>query len=381
LAAFLLSTAPAHADDAERELLAAAGEGFEIRRSEHFMLAYDTPERQAKNTIARLEATYSDARRFCDHLGLPCEESATRLEVIQFAEPETFRAYAERLAYDHRGSFGFYHARTNRSAFFDASADPALSPAFANLTEMRAEIDALVSALDAAGSRVRVELPGQAARELTRDEAVARLRELRDAAKQLEGDLRLYHRQSNEMVIQHEGAHHVMFALGVHRRDAANPAWLMEGLACLFEPPPVSGTPGLSGMNQFRLFDLRRLMELSPDERSISRERLATLQNAGRFISFESLVTDPSVFEHHEGVWPAYAEAWALAQHLYKSRPDDLAAYIRRVNDRRADSPPDAAQALADFTAAFGAPDADLRDAALSDALALPAPQAAAELK
>lgn len=369
------------ADDAEQELLAAAGEGFQIRRSAQFVLAYDTPDRRAKTTLDRLEATYADVTRFCERLGLAAAQPPVRLEVFLFARPEAFGTYADLIGYDHRGSFGFYHARTHRSAFFDASADPELNPAVERLDELNAEIDAIQAALRSNGDPVTIERSGQAARSWPRAQAGDALRSLREEAKTLERDLRLYQRQASEMVVQHEGAHHVLFALGVHRRDAANPAWLLEGLACLFEPPPVSGTPGLSGVNQFRLYDLRRLLELGPEEKTISRERLAALTEAGRFVSFEALVTDPSVFEHHEGVWPAYAEAWAVAHSLYTQRPADLAAYIRRVNDRPADAPPDAARELADFAAVFGPPDGDLRDSVLAGVLALPAPQAAAHLK
>lgn len=369
------------ADDAERSLRAATGEDLVIRRSEHFILAFDTSERQAKATLRRLEATYADVTAFCRRLEITFDPPSAPLEVVLFADPTAYQAYAERLGYDHRSSFGFYHARSHRTAFFDAAVDPALRPAFARLEGMRAEIDAIQAALRVDGDSVTVRSAGQSEVTWSRAQAAQTLREQRAVTASFERDLRLYQRQAFEMVVQHEGAHHVLFALGVHRRDAGNPAWLMEGLACLFEPPPVSGTPGLAGVNQFRLFDLRRMLELGPDDSSISRERLAALLDADRFIPFEALVTDSSVFEHHEGVWPAYAEAWALAHYLYTSRPADLAAYIRRVNERSIDAQPDTAAALAEFAASFGPPDGEIRDAALATVLAYPAPQAAAELK
>lgn len=381
IAVFLLLAGTVRADDAEQRLLAAAGGGFQVRRSEHFILAFDTPVRQAKETMDRLESTYADGVRFCETIGLPYNPPKAPLEVILFADPAAFSAYADRLGYVHRDSFGFYHARTNRSAFFDAAADPGLTPALNRLGDMKKEIDAIESALRADGDPVSVELPDQPVAQWPRQQAAARLRELRKTAKDLERDIRLYQQQSNEMLVQHEAAHHVLFALGVHRREAANPGWLLEGLACLFEPPPVSGTPGLAGVNQFRLYDLRRLLELGANEKGVSNDRLASLIDAGRFIPFEKLVSDPSVFDRHDGVWPAYAEAWALAHYLYTTRPADLAAYIRRINARPSDFQPDAKRELVDFTAIFGPPDGDVRDAALAEALALPAPQAAAELK
>jgi hypothetical protein len=41
----------------------------------------------------------------------------------------------------------------------------------------------------------------------------------------------------NAVTIIHEATHQTAFNVGVHRRFAAEPRWLVEGLATMFKPP------------------------------------------------------------------------------------------------------------------------------------------------
>lgn len=370
---------------AERELKVAAGPGFELLRSEHFVLAYDTEDRLARSLIKRLEATYQDVERFCATLDLATTAPQDRLAVILFAEPAGFRAYAERLGYDHHGSFGFYYARTNRSAFFDSAADPELTPARQRLAMLEGAVEDYRRALrESAGSGgpVKVSVAGQPTRYMPRQEVVANIGELTRKAEQLAKDIRQYNTQANQMLIQHEGSHQVLYNVGVHAREGGNPQWLLEGLACLFEPPPISGTPGLAGVNQFRLYDLRKMLELPPAAKTVSDEQIERAVADGRFIPLAQLIGDGSVFASRpEGVWPAYAEAWALAHYLYAERPKDLAEYIRRIAARPRGVERTPQRELDDFTAIFGPLDERFRRDWLDAIVHLPAPNAQAELK
>jgi len=376
---------PAADSPRERELLSAAGDGFALLRSEHFLLACDTPAPLARSTLERLEATHADVERFCERLALPIRRPQARLEAILFARPEGFQAYAERLRYDHRGSLGFYHAATNRSAFLDSAADPGLAPARQRLAGLESEYEAYRAALRRAGppkQTVEVQTESGGRREMPRTEALARIGKLRAEANQLARDIREYTQQANQMVIQHEGSHQVLFNMDLHRREGGNPQWLMEGLACLFEPPPVSGPAGLAGVNQFRLYDLRRLLELPAGAAAISEEQIRRAVAEGALLPLQQLISDPAVFECREqGVWPAYAEAWAVAHYLYTQRPTELARYIGRVRDRQEDRRPDPPDELEDFVAVFGPADEKLFAQILEPVLRLPAPQARAELK
>ncbi len=70
---------------------------------------------------------------------------------------------------------------------------------------------------------------------------------------------KVYQEEQNRSVVQHEAAHQLLYNFRVHNLESswANPQWLVEGLATLFEVPPGKHGAGAGVINQRRLGDIR----------------------------------------------------------------------------------------------------------------------------
>jgi len=317
-AAILFAASVVRADDelsideaAESALLASAGDGFEIYRTRHFLICYNTDRDVLLDFVARVEGTYLGVRRFLDVNDFLHQELTARLEIYFFASVEQFAAYAAGIGTDSSGAAGFYSPQNNRAAFYDTMS----SPRFA---ELNAAIDRMQQQLQDRNIANR-----ETRKQLVND--LNRLRIQRDN----------YIEAINQLVVQHEVAHQVLFNLGVHRRGAMNPTWLVEGLACLFEPPPSGGSAGLGRVNQYRLVNLRQVLAPTGDAADAKRDQLQDAYDNGRLVSLMQLVADSRLFSTaRANVEASYAQAWSLVFYLQRKHRDKLSEYLRRVADR-----------------------------------------------
>jgi hypothetical protein len=143
----------------------------------------------------------------------------------------------------------------------------------------------------------------------------------------------------NADTIIHEATHQTAFNVGIHNRFADQPAWLVEGLATMFEARGVWDSKSFHTLhdriNQGRLADFRA---------GLKKRKPGTLLSL--VASDQLFKTDPPA---------AYAEAWALFTFLCETRPRELAQYLEKTAAR-----PDfsynyfAAQRVADFADCFG---------------------------
>ncbi len=138
--------------------------------------------------------------------------------------------------------------------------------------------------------------------------------------------------------IVHEATHQTAYNVGVHRRFAEQPKWLVEGLAMMFEMPGMREAWSIhtrsDRINRGRLEDFRRRLEKRPHDALL---RLVT--------SDQTFRTDPV---------GAYAEAWLLSFYLYETRPQKYSEYLARVAARPAFSLYPASERRDDFTSVFG---------------------------
>ncbi len=143
----------------------------------------------------------------------------------------------------------------------------------------------------------------------------------------------------NAVTIIHEATHQTAFNAGVHRRFAAEPRWLVEGLATMFEAPGVWSArydhTQADRVNRGRLTGFHKYVASHRQPGS-----LATL-----------LTTDDAFRSDPDG---AYAEAWALSFYLSETQPKLYAAYLTKTAERPVFSEYPAVERLADFQAIFG---------------------------
>ena len=143
---------------------------------------------------------------------------------------------------------------------------------------------------------------------------------------------------TNAETIIHEATHQTAYNVGVHRRFAEQPRWLVEGLAMMFEARGVWDNASLrqqaDRINAERLANFRESASKRPADWLVQ------------------LVASDQPFQRTP--LSAYAAAWTLTFYLCETRPQEYSRYLAIVAARPAFSeyPPQAR--LADFTSAFG---------------------------
>lgn len=152
----------------------------------------------------------------------------------------------------------------------------------------------------------------------------------------------------NAETIIHEATHQTAYNVGVHRRFAEQPRWLIEGLAMMFEARGVwearSSHTRSDRINRGRLDDFRYNL---------------TSRGGGMI---KQLVATDQYFKTN--AVKAYAEAWTLSFFLSETRPTQYSNYLARVAARKPFSKYPARARLADFKKAFGS-DLEMLDAQL----------------
>ena len=135
------------------------------------------------------------------------------------------------------------------------------------------------------------------------------------------------------------------FNCGMHRRLAAVPLWVSEGVAIYFETPDLAsdrGWRGIGGVNPPR------------------RERFLAGQQAGwlaRIVRGDEAFRDPGE------ALDAYAGAWAATAFLIQTRKGAFVDYLRSMSLKEPLGEDDAGRRLDDFSAAFGADPESMEEA------------------
>lgn len=317
-------------EDAEARLLEFAGESFKIRRTPHFLVCYNSDLEVVNEFIHRVEATYAGVLRFLSVNNVEHAEPQARLEVFFFAEHDQFHEYAARIGLNVSGAGGFYDPKTNRAAFYNAISMP-------RLQELNQSIDRMQETL-------RQGLP----RGTDKTRFAKELRTIRNQRdRMIEG--------INQTVVQHEVAHHVLFNTGVHPHGVANPKWLIEALACLFETPPGASGSGLGTTNQYRLVNLRTIMSPTGDPAGASLEGYEQACQQRRLAPLMQLVADGSLYDTSRvEVEGFYAQAWSLAFYLQRHHREKFGEYINKVAKRPPDKKLDPVAEMLAFEEVFG---------------------------
>jgi hypothetical protein len=139
--------------------------------------------------------------------------------------------------------------------------------------------------------------------------------------------------------IIHEATHQTAYNAGVHRRFAAQPRWLVEGLATMFEAPGVWSAR----------YDHTQADRINRGRLDGFREYVAHRRQPGSLGML--LSTDDAFRTDQDG---AYAEAWALSFYLSETQPRLYANYLALTAQRPVFSEYPAAERISDFQSIFG---------------------------
>jgi hypothetical protein len=117
----------------------------------------------------------------------------------------------------------------------------------------------------------------------------------------------------------HEATHQLAFNTGLHPRLGANPKWVVEGLATVFEAPGIRGTVAGGGIKS----------RLNP-ERFNWFGSFAKSRRKPR--SLEAFLASDEMFEQE--TLDAYSQAWALTFYLIETRPREYSEYLKVIASR-----------------------------------------------
>jgi len=318
------------------DLLKLAGDGFRVRETGHFAIAYDCAYEHLRPLTGRAEATYQAIVRMCESTGVRTHARAERLPVLFFDSYEAFHTRTAALQPNAAALAGFYNTQSNVAFFFNTLSRPDVIDFDRQLAEYQRQVLEL-------RQRGRSAAAEQAA--LQRQLTAWRIQ--RDA----------FVERINRMVIQHEVAHQVLYHLGVHAREAVNPGWLVEGLACQFEVPQKAAHGGLGAVNDIRLTEFRSAFDLAEGDAPPPAGARRAAFESGRFLPLRELIADAQALSAARGgthLSFRYAQAWSLVLFLHRTRREAFAIYVNAVAGRAAGFQSDAATELSGFEKAFG---------------------------
>ena len=325
---------------AEARMLAAAGPGFVLHRTDHFLVCNDCDEDVVRALIWRIEATYDGVYDFCRRLGIPVAHPDRFLEVIFFDSYRGFCNFARGQGSQCTNLTGFFYTKSNQAVFYNIADDPGLTDLRTRITELERRIaDRELKP----GSRSRDDRPS--------------LRADRVELIRLEGQRDAEVGRLNRLTVQHEVVHQVLYNAGVHTMGARNPGWLVEGLACLFEADQGDEADSARSVNSLRLRDLKNALgDGASSRRRSTDELLADAFRQRKLLPLVELVQDSQLFTRRDQPHLAnyYAQAWSLVYFLQQHHGQQLADYIRLVSGRTLGEETTPQRELSDFESTLG---------------------------
>lgn len=199
-----------------------------------------------------------------DQFGSLISSSVRRddIQLLVFSDAQEYESFRRRYATELQGSSGFYSHGMDRMVVYHQRDSDWVKDGEKQIAEVSKKYE-------------NQKLSGQARQSLERWKSSARGQLLDDANKM------------TDSVIRHEGAHQLLFTLGIQNQQQNGRSWLTEGLATYCE----TTKPGR--LNGSRI------------------DELSTALSGGKLISLRTLMT-----MSFNGNSLAYAEAWSLTYML-----------------------------------------------------------------
>ncbi len=282
--------APASFDAMEKSLLEELPEGFEIYKTKHYLIAYQTERVYAKWLAQLYEGRlYRQFEIFWRNKKLALTKPKYPMVVIVFKSKAEYQRYVDRDLGPGQDIVAYYNLLTNRVAMFDFTA----------------------------GDR----RPGEKI-------SARRIEEI------VQNPAAIY----MVATIVHEGTHQLMFNRGVQTRFADTPLWMNEGLAMFFEAPDLRNKKGWKVPGRVfdqRLVRFRNTLQSRPEN------------------SIERLLTDDDRLKKSETAADGYAEAWAFNHFLLNRHSKEYINYLKEHSQKPPLSTAGAKQRLVEFKKHF----------------------------
>ena len=295
------------------------GGDYEVVGTGHFLVC--AARAQAGKYAPIFEDVYRSFHFYFSRRGFRMSQPEFPLIAIVFPNHKRFAKYCKQdQIRASAGLMGYYLPSTNRVALFDPgnaalsenSQDPATvaaSPQFAKLFGPE-DSRRPFPLLPVANLQPQANLPWHG---------------------RIKGSLR--------DTIIHETTHQVAFNTGLHSRIGANPDWVVEGLALVFEAPGIHDSTGSRAVKK-RINPERYIWFGNFAKTRRKQKSLAAF--VGRDTMFQTATLD------------AYSQAWALSFYLMETRPSKYSGYLKKIAQRDPLKAYPSKQRIADFTDAFG---------------------------
>ena len=303
-------------EKAVQKMLLDMGYDFQVLRTEHFRICYNSTDIFADITAERLEKVYREFMYFFEDRNFEPAPLSDRLEVVLFDSPTEYQRFARTDSQEMAHSSGFYSSRKGRSYFFDSISEANTSYRHNKeklLLEQKKIIDWRKKVRDNTDKRMQYTITESDGSERTLDRRQM-LKELKRQERLLEEGfetLRKFYRSQNVSVTIHEATHQLGYTCGIHSKYYENPKWLVEGLAMYFEAGDEGSwdRPGLLNRNRIQSY--------------------MKAHKAGTLPTLKNLITIDKIFELSGSKAEAsYAAAWGLFYYLVERHHEKFFDYI-----------------------------------------------------
>jgi len=313
---------------AGRKILADMGNDFQLLRTDHFRICYDSADIFAEVTAERLEKIYEEFMLFFEKRNFEPAPLIDRLEVVLFDSAKEYHRYARKISRDMAYSSGFYSSRTGRSYFYDS------------ISENNVDYQRNKEKLLKKGSESRqyiVTSSDGSEKKLNGREVLQELNQQKKLLDQDYAKLYNFYRNQNISVTVHEMTHQLAYNCGIHSKYFGTPRWLIEGLAMYFEAPDEDQWKQPGQLNKNRL------------------ERFVKANSSGQYITLKKLITEDDVFKLDKGrASDAYAAAWSLFYYLDYEQHKRLYDYVYNLSMKMSGKSYGFEERLGDFEKYFG---------------------------
>jgi hypothetical protein len=291
--------------------------GMKFKTSDHYIIAYDTPDSKAQERLELVERVYETFLMFFAFKGRVLEPPTYRLMVTLFNEHQQYLDFSTRLDPSLNMAAGYWSPESNLAVFFAQGTYPALK-------RLRDESDKL--------EQVRKDLERQSVQ--NRGDIVR----MSDTLKLL--ILVAVENQDLE-VVTHEATHQIAGNCGLFPRRIRIPKFAQEGLAAFFESPQDASWSGVGTINKLRLEYYRALADKFNDREHSNID----------FVISDQIYTRAA---SHGSVLHAYGQAWALTHFLMDKHFDELQQLWRNLARLPADMIVSETDLVRCFDDAFG---------------------------